>query len=399
MKLHQGDLYWDLTIKEADYLTLSEDIKTDILVIGGGMSGAMITNALAKKNYEVAVVDALTPGYGSSDGNTGLIQYNSDMSLPEMIGNFGLRHAVDFYRFSIDGMRELKKIADSLSEDVGYMPTHSLYLASAADGVKQIEENSCVLKEYGFPAEYIESRELLKSYGLHAFGAMRSGNDAGLNPNKMVQALHRDSLRRGVKIYKNAKVTQIKEDGVFMINTAGHTILANKIILAMGYAENAYAPIEPALSRGTTFSFVSQPLKEKLWGNEEMVWDDQDPYIYFRLTEDHRLIAGGRDRSSNKLSDEATIKNQTDKIYQKIKQYYPKLQLDIFKRWQSVFGESKDGLPFIGQDPKNPNKYYAFGYGGNGTCYSVMAAMLILCAIEGKPHPYAYTTSYPRVQK
>lgn len=121
--------------------------------------------------------------------------------------------------------------------------------------------------------------------------------------------------------------------------------------------------------------------------------------MYFRLTEDGRIIAGGRDRSGKELSDEKKIQRETDKIYKKMKSYYPKLKAKIEYRWQSVFGESKDGLPFIGQDKKNKNKYYVLGYGGNGTCYSFIASILILHYIMEKEHEYAYTTRYPREKK
>ena len=107
MKLHLGDLFWEETRTDADYLELNEDISTDILVIGGGMSGAAVSHKLTEAGFDVVVVDKGVPGYGSSDGNTGIIQYNSDKSLYEMINDCGEKHAVDFYKLSILCMDEL----------------------------------------------------------------------------------------------------------------------------------------------------------------------------------------------------------------------------------------------------------------------------------------------------
>ena len=397
MKLHLGDLYWDETRKNTDYLELKEDFDIDVLVIGGGMSGALISHELGLRGFETAVIDKKIPGYGSSDGNTGIIQYHSDDSLPEMIENFGEKQAVDFYRLSIEAMKRLGEIAESLPEDTGYKKTHSLLLAAKEENTSALRENNKILNHYGFPSEYIDQETLEKDYNIHAYGALKTGSDAELNPFKMVQALHKENLKRGVKVYKNAPADKIteKENG-FVITSGSFTINAKKLILAMGYAKDVYPNIEEALERNTTYSFVTEKIHEKLWGKEEMIWDDEDPYVYFRKLEDHRVIAGGRDEEGEKLSSVENIEKETNKIYETICSYYPNFKAKIAYRWQSVFGESKDGLPFIGRDEENKNKYYAFGYGGNGTCYSVMASMIIADFLEEKEHPLAYTTKYPR---
>ena len=401
MKLHLGDLFWEETRTDADYLELNEDISTDILVIGGGMSGAAVSHKLTEAGFDVVVVDKGVPGYGSSDGNTGIIQYNSDKSLYEMINDFGEKHAVDFYKLSILGMEELENVAKLLPDEVGYKSTESLFLASEKKSLKELEKNFTTLRKYGFPAEYIFQDTLADEYDLNAFGAIKTSMDAELNPFKMVQALHRDNLKKDTKVFKNTEVLNVEElkDEFIAHTSTGLKITSKKLVIATGYAEKMYPKIEKGMERNTTFSFVTEVLDDEPWGNGEMIWDNEDPYVYFRLTEDGRIIAGGRDRSGKELSDEKKIQRETDKIYKKMKSYYPKLKAKIEYRWQSVFGESKDGLPFIGQDKKNKNKYYVLGYGGNGTCYSFIASILILHYIMEKEHEYAYTTRYPRENK
>ncbi len=397
MKLHNGDLFWDETRKNADFLELNEDFDIDVLVIGGGMSGALISHELGVRGFRTAVIDKEIPGYGSSDGNTGIIQYHSDDSLPEMIKRFGEKPAVDFYTLSIEAMDKLGEVAKSLPDDTGYKKTESLLLAAKEENVSELKENNETLKRFGFPSEYIDKETLEKDYQIHAYGALKTGKDAELNPFKMVQALHKDNIKRGVNVYKNAPADEIIEDeDGFRILSGPYTIKAKKLVLATGYAKNVYPVIEQALERNTTYSFVTEKIEEKLWGEEEMIWDDDDPYVYFRKLEDHRVIAGGRDEKGEELSSLENIEQETEKIYEKICEYYPQFEGKITHRWQSVFGESKDGIPFIGQDDHNPNKYYAFGYGGNGTCYSVMASLIISDYLEGKEHPLAYTTKYPR---
>lgn len=64
------------------------------------------------------------------------------------------------------------------------------------------------------------------------------------------------------------------------------------------------------------------------------------------------------------------------------------LPVPVSHAWNALFGKSKDGLPFIGQDTNQPSKYYLLGYEGNGTCYSMAGANIIYDLIAGNPNPY-----------
>lgn len=400
MKLHAGDLYWDETKRDINFLKMDSDIETDILIIGGGMSGAIISYILGKTNKDIVVVDKSMPGYGSSWGNTGIIQYNSDMSIDEMAKRYGEKYAVDFYNLSLNAMKDLDKIVNELGEDVGYKSTSSLYLAKKAEDLPKMRANYEMLRKNDFPAVWISKDKLKADYMLEAEGAIMTSSDAELNPFKMVQSLHKKNLENGIKIYKECEIIKIDENQGFICYTKnGYKIKSNKLIIATGYAKDMYPPIEKLAKRDTTYSFVSRPIDSHLWGNEEMVWDSAQTYLYFRKTEEHRLIAGGRDESGEDLKSIEEIKKNGEILLKSVMEYYPNLDTSIEYVWQSVFGVSKDGLPFIGRDENNPNKYFALGFGGNGTCYSVAAASIIKDFIEGKNHPYSYTTKLPREYK
>jgi glycine/D-amino acid oxidase-like deaminating enzyme len=398
MQLHKGDLYWDETKKDTTYLTLEKDVCTDTLIIGGGMTGAILSHVLGKSGREVMVVDKAIPGYGSSWGNTGMIQYNSDMLLHDMAKKHREKKAVDFYQLSIDAMNELDSIVAELPDDIGYSRTHSLYLAKEKDDLASMKNNYAMLTNHSFPCEWLTEETLKNVYNIHAYGAIRTGNDAGLNPFKMVQAIHKSNLNKGIPIYHECNVEKIVEGDQFCVYTAnGHKITCENLIIATGYAKDMYKPIEEMAKRNTTYSFVTKPLQVPLWGNKEMIWDSATDYLYFRVNEENRLIAGGRDERGADLSSHKEIKETCEQLLQSVKNYYPDLEAEIDHTWQSVFGVSKDGLPFIGQDPVNPNKYFALGFGGNGTCYSVAAAMIINDFLQNRTHPYAYTTAFPRI--
>ncbi|MEZ0217396.1 MAG: FAD-dependent oxidoreductase, partial [Rariglobus sp.] len=55
--------------------------------------------------------------------------------------------------------------------------------------------------------------------------------------------------------------------------------------------------------------------------------------------------------------------------------------------WSGAFGESLDGLPFIGAKRGAPRVLYALGYGGNGITFGQISATLLRRTCQGKPAP------------
>lgn len=393
MKLHNGIPFWHQTRETIKYLELNKNEEIDILIIGGGMTGTLISYELAKAGYNLIVVDKNIPGYGSSDGNTGIIQYNSDESLPNMIKKFGEKRAVDFYKISYEAMDLLDEISHEIKEDTGYKRRESIYLCADEKDRKELEENKKVLEKYKFPVGWLEREELEKK-GLFAPCAMTTGHDLELNPFKWVQSLHQETINRGNKIFINTEITGIKDNGEDYIafTNKGFEIKANKIIYATGYAKDIIPEVEPLVERNTTFSLVTEPI-DKFWGERELIWDTKEPYLYFRSTEDNRIIAGGRDKKGKDFVNYEDVVKENKKIIEEIKSYYPEFNAEIYTMWQSIFAESKDGIPFIDKRENYRNQYFALGFGGNGTCYAAISAIIIKLLLENKLHPYAYTTS------
>jgi len=395
MDLHKGETFWHQTGKEADYLTMINDEQAEVVIIGAGMTGALIAYELLKDHYDVVLLDKGIPGYGSSDGNTGIIQYNSDNSLNEMIEEHGEQRAVDFYRMSVEGIKLLHQIANELKEDVGYAPKNSIYLCAKEEQEPELQKIYATLKKYGFPAELLTREELLQEYSLQAFGAMKTPLDLELNPFKWIQAVHRSNLAQGARVYKNVEAIEVISDdqGRYIVQTKkGLRVTTKFVIYAIGYAENIILEVEPLVERNSTFSVVTEKI-DVFWGERALVWDTAKPYLYFHSTDDGRVIAGGRDKEGMKFSSQEKIDQENEKILARIKVYFPAFSANPYTMWQSLFGISKDGIPFIDKRKIEENQYIALGYGGNGTCYAAIAAILIRSYLKDEVHPYAYTVA------
>jgi glycine/D-amino acid oxidase-like deaminating enzyme len=67
----------------------------------------------------------------------------------------------------------------------------------------------------------------------------------------------------------------------------------------------------------------------------------------------------------------------------------PSARTDLDALWSGFFGETADGLPLIGPVPGAPRCLAAFGYGGNGITFSLMATDILAAELSGRRDPLA----------
>ena len=81
------------------------------------------------------------------------------------------------------------------------------------------------------------------------------------------------------------------------------------------------------------------------------------------------------------------IARKTKMLQRRFAAMFPQLDIEVAYTWAGTFGETQDGLAYIGQAPEFPHAYLALGYGGNGITFSVIAAKIITDLHLGRPNP------------
>ncbi|MBD7907806.1 NAD(P)/FAD-dependent oxidoreductase [Sporosarcina gallistercoris] len=391
MKLTTGQTYWDKTAKPtSSFPSLEKNTSTDILIVGGGMSGTLAAFKLASAGKKVTVIDRAEVGKGSSSANTGLLQYASDTMLSEFVDKIGEDDAVLFYRMCLESMDELTKIASTLPETTGYRLRDSIFYASTPNDGDKLKREYSYLKKHDFPVEYLDHQKLVEEYGIDKPAALRTWHDAEVNPYQFIQALTAENLKMGVTYFEHTAVDMDSLTENAIMSESGAHISFDSIIIATGYSK-LYSELNGKAQMNQTFAIATTPIDGELWKDQVMVWETKKPYLYFRTAPGGRMIAGGLDEESSDLYDDpSVIQRKGQEILDEIKEMFPHIDVEIEDAWNSLFGISKDGLPFMGRSPHQDNVYYLLGFEGNGTCYSMAGATIIQDLLEGTPNPYAH---------
>jgi glycine/D-amino acid oxidase-like deaminating enzyme len=366
--------------------TLPRDVKADVAVIGMGISGAMVAEALTSGGHSVVCLDRRGPMQGSTAATTSLVQFEIDQPLTrlsEMIGRAKAERAWRRSRLAIEGLAA--RIAE-LGIDCGLQRRPSLYIAGNVLGPAGLQAETEARKQAGIHAFHLRPKELFERFGIERDGAILSHGNLSLDPRKLTAGLLLKALERGARLYAPTEATKItsSKDAVTIETRDGPTVTASHAVLATGYelTDTVPAARHQIIS---TFAIATRPQPKNIWPQQAFVWEASDPYLYMRVTKDGRVICGGEDEEfSDEERRDSLIEAKSARITAKLARLFPDIDPTPEFAWAGSFGTTTTGLPFIGQAPRRRRVHAIMGYGGNGITYSQIASEIIDSALAGR---------------
>ncbi len=382
-----------------NYTSLSEDIKADFVIIGGGISGALLGHSLIQKGASVVVVERRHIAMGSTSASTALLQYDIDRMLCELIDLLGEKTAVRAYTLSLKALVDLEKIASKLKIDTEFEGRSSIRFAKYKKDVLPIEQEFDARRRHSFEVELWDEKKVEAHFPFSAPAALYTRPSAIADPYRLTHALLQDSIKMGAKVFDKTAVDNIERlpKSVVVHTSNGNKIRAKKAIIACGYESVNYIPLKLS-SLSSTYALVSEPMLDKdVWFENCSFWNTSDPYTYGRTTKDNRIIFGGQDEPFyDPARRDKLLGAKTEKLAKQFVMMFPDLPFKVDYSWAGTFIETEDGLPYIGTIKQLPHTYFALGYGGNGITFSQLAADILSDLLLGKKNNDAEIFSFDR---
>lgn len=394
MDLYAGTPYWMVKNPLWSYCNpLREDIRTEAVVIGAGITGALVAHRLRRAGIDCCVVDKRTPATGSSCASTALLQYEIDVPLCRMARMMPEQDAATAYRSCLEAIDQLERLFRRTKVDAAFRRVPSVYYASNRKGMRLLHKEYEIRKRYGLPAELLEREALRAMAGFEAPGALINRASAQLDAFRAAAGLLRHTIRRyGLDLYSHTEITAWDRtpEGYLLTTADGKRIACRYAIVAAGFEAAPFLRRKP-MRLTSTFAIVSEPVSEQeLWPDRSLIWETRDPYLYIRTDNTGRIIVGGEDISTNTpLLRRLLLSRKAAVLERKFRKLFPHIPFKRELAWAGTFSSTRDGLPLIGPRHDDPHMLYALGYGGNGITFSVIAAQLLTSHILGRPDPRA----------
>ncbi|MGH8025864.1 MAG: NAD(P)/FAD-dependent oxidoreductase, partial [Pseudoxanthomonas sp.] len=225
MDLKSGYPYWAIKngLMQA-FPPLQADLRCEVAIIGGGITGALIADELAGHGHDVAVIEQRDVGWGSSSASTALLQYEIDTHMIDLAKRYGEADAALAYGKCVEAIGMLQDKARDV-RDVDFGRMDSLYYASKRRHAGALREEFGMRLRHGFQVELLERDGLRERYGIDAPVAILSRQAARIDPYRMAYRLLARLQKRGSAIFDRTRIDRIQATSrsVVLQTAQGHT--------------------------------------------------------------------------------------------------------------------------------------------------------------------------------
>jgi len=256
---------------------MSEKVRADVVVIGGGIIGAASAAELAEAGARVAVIDRGQPGYGCSYGNAGwvtpcfalplpmpgmlpkVIRWLGDAESPlhippkaspalawwltkflsymnEKALKRGVAALTEISKFSLDAYAAL---AEETGDALGFERKGLLLVASTEEGLAGARQELELVSPHGIPGNELDVdslRKLEPAIVGPVVGGVYFPNEAHLEPLQAVRLLIEKAERFGAQVRPATEVFEFRTNGskIVGLRTTRGEIEADQYVLATG---------------------------------------------------------------------------------------------------------------------------------------------------------------------
>lgn len=353
---------WSKSSVLPKFQNLKEDIKTDVLIIGGGIAGILTAFALKQAGVDYTLVEAQTICSGITKNTTAKITSQHGLIYNKITKTYGKEKAKMYLDANENALLKYMHLCESIDCDFEKRDAYVYSLNSR----KKIEDEVSALNDIGFAARFVNNTSLPFSVA----AAVKFENQAQFNPLKFLS-----KIAAGLNIYEHTRVIELIG---LKARTETASITAKKIIVATHF---------PFINKhGCFFMKMYQHRSYVIaLSNTEnidaMYLDEATKGMSFRSYGKLLLLGGGDHRTGKKGGKWQELLDFTANNYENAKKEY---------QWATQDCMTLDGIPYIGLYSKNtPDLYVATGFNKWGITTSFAAAEILCDMVQGKENPYS----------
>ena len=330
--------------KDTHYPALRGHHETEVAIVGGGMTGAMIAATFAEAKVDVTVLEAERAGLGSTAASTALLLQEPDYNLTALTRKYGPARARRIWQIGQATTQQFIDTIHRLHIRCGLTPRDSIYYTLNEDSARSLQREWKRRQAAGFKGKWLDPAALYRSTGIQGAAAILTRGNALLNPLLACRGLLGAAVRMGANVFERSAVRRIRRlgDGVRLYSTHG-TIDALQVVIATGYATKYLRPLAGRFKMRHTYVLATEPIgrrtRRKLGMGDVMLWDTARPYHYVRWTDDHRLLLGGEDRPMKPGANRSQqFASATRELHGYLETLFPAFSdIGIERAWEGMF--------------------------------------------------------------
>ena len=378
--------FWQDTSSTPRFPALDRDLRVDVVVVGGGVTGITAAYLLSKSGQRVALLERGRLLERDTAHTTAHLTCVTDARLTRLAKDLGRDHAGAVWDAGLAALGAIDEHVREEGIDCGFawvpgylhLPVGSLTNVDA----DALRADVALARDLGFDAAFCERTPVVATPGLHL------PDQARVHPLKYLDGLLQAARQSHCDVFEMTQVESVEDDPPQVIAN-GRRVVCDRVIVA---THNPIAGAEGFL-KATAFQTKLALYTSYVVGghvpqgsvHDALFWDTGDPYRYLRLvpgTGQDLVIYGGED---HKTGQEPDTPERFERLEQALKALLPDTALS--HRWSGQVIETHDGLPYIGET--SARQFVATGFGGNGLTFGTLGAIMATDWILGCDNPWS----------
>ena len=370
---------WLKGIKDKQFPALKNNIETDILIIGGGITGITTAYFLKDSKLNITLVEQNKIATGQSSNTTGKLNYLQGLIYNKIENIYDKETAKKYLESQKDAIEIVKEIIIENNIKCDFESNNSFIFTNKNYNISKIQQTERLLKFCN--CKYKITKDIPIKFP--CVYALKVDDTAVFHPVKYLLELKRILKENGINIYENTIITELeKKDNYYIAKTNKYEIKAKKVVLACHYPfflKPYFFPFRTSLKKG----YLCASLIDK---NKRFNAISEDDNVHsIRYNSDYRdyIIYAGEERNiGSNIDNEEKYEN----LFWQVK---TNLSDKIKYYWFNYDIVTNDSLPIIGYLKKDDkNLLIGTGYNLWGMTNGTIAGKIISDLIQNKNNKY-----------
>ena len=348
--------------------------KAEVVVVGGGLTGALTAYAFAASGAKVVLLEADRVGRGMTARSSGVIAEDPGISFADLEKQIGLRGARRAWQAWRRAALDFTSLLRRLDVKCHLEEPGSVTLASTPEQAARLKKEQKARTDAGFDA--------------------RSKKGATIDPYRACLGIIAAAVDRGAQIFEQSPVRKLSfTRKTIDVYTAAGPIRTDRVVIATGMPGTLFKALARHFWFHSTYFAVTEPVPAKIRNvlgmKRAIVRDLATPPHTLHWVRDNRLLVSGADSPVviPRLRDKVIVQ-RTGQLMYELSTMYPDISgIQPSYGWSADYARTEDGLPYIGVHRNYPFHLFAFGDSSHSVTGSYLASRILLRHYSGEMDP------------
>jgi glycine/D-amino acid oxidase-like deaminating enzyme len=360
-------------------------LATDVVVVGGGLTGCATAYAFAAAGVKVVLLEAGRLGRGSSGSAAGWLSDDPGASFVDVQKAHGLKAARHVWQAWRRAALDFAALLRRLDVACDLQPHGTLAVAMSPEQGVILRRELQARRAAGLEASIVLPRALAAESAVAVNLAVRTHGGGTLDPYRATLGLAQAAADRGARLFEHSAVQKVTfTRRIANVVTKEGVIRTRRVVIATLVPTPLFSSLERHFWFDTSYLVLTDPIpakvRQRIGGPQAVLRDSAVPPHIVRWVNGERLLVAGADgRSVPVRQRDKTLVQRTGQLMYELSTIHPDMSGIMPARgWDAAYSRTSDRLPYIGPHRNFPHHLFALGDASHGVTGAYLASRVLL---------------------